>query len=41
MFRRILTVALVAGALAGIGISVVQEFTTTPIILHSEEFEAT
>ncbi len=41
MFRRILTVALVAGALAGIGISVVQEFTTTPIILHAEEFEAT
>jgi len=39
MLKRILTVALVAGALAGIGISVVQEFTTTPIILHAEEFE--
>lgn len=40
MFRRILITALFAGILGGLGISVVQEFTTTPIILHAEEFEA-
>lgn len=39
MFRRIFFTALVAGFLGGVGISVVQEFTTTPIILHAEEFE--
>ena len=39
MFKRILTIALLAGAMAGVGTSVVQEFTTTPIILHAEEFE--
>lgn len=32
--------ALLAGLAAGLVISVVQEFTTTPIILHAEEFEA-
>jgi cobalt transporter subunit CbtA len=40
MFRRILITALLAGFLGGVGISVVQEFTTTPIILHAEEFES-
>lgn len=40
MFRRILITALFAGILGGLGISVVQEFTTTPIILHAEEFES-
>lgn len=40
MFRRILITALFAGILAGLGISVVHEFTTTPIILHAEEFES-
>lgn len=39
MFRRIFFTALVAGLLGGIGISVVHEFTTTPIILHAEQFE--
>ena len=39
MFRRIFFTALVAGLLGGVGISVIQEFTTTPIILHAEEFE--
>ena len=40
MLRRILITALLAGFLGGLGISVVQEFTTTPIILHAEEFES-
>lgn len=39
MFRRIFFTALLAGLLGGVGISVVHEFTTTPIILHAEEFE--
>jgi cobalt transporter subunit CbtA len=39
MFRRIFFTAIVAGLLGGLAISVVQEFTTTPIILHAEEFE--
>lgn len=39
MFRRIFFTALVAGLLGGVGISVVHEFTTTPIILHAEQFE--
>ena len=39
MFRRIFFTALVAGLLGGVAISVVQELTTTPIILHAEEFE--
>ena len=37
MLRRILITALLAGFLGGLGISVVQEFTTTPIILHAEQ----
>ena len=40
MFRRILITALLAGFLGGLGISVVQEFTTTPIIHHAEEYES-
>ena len=39
MFRRIMATALLAGFLGGLAISVVQQFTTTPIILHAEEFE--
>ena len=39
MFKRILVTALLAGLLAGLAISVIQEFTTTPIILHAEAFE--
>jgi cobalt transporter subunit CbtA len=39
MFRRIFFTAIVAGLLGGIGISVVHEYTTTPLILHAEEFE--
>lgn len=39
MFRRIFFTAIIAGLLGGVAISAVQEFTTTPIILHAEEFE--
>lgn len=39
MFRRVFTTALIAGALCGLGISAVQELTTTPLILHAETFE--
>ncbi len=39
MFRRLFLTALTAGLLSGLGISVVQVVTTTPIILHAEEFE--
>ena len=39
MIGRLLASALVSGLLAGVLISVIQEFTTTPIILHAEEFE--
>ena len=39
MLRRILTTALAAGILAGVVISAVQVFTTTPLILHAEEYE--
>ena len=39
MFKTIFAVALLAGFLSGVGISLVQEFTTTPLILHAEEFE--
>jgi cobalt transporter subunit CbtA len=40
MFRRIFATALLAGFLGGLGISVVHEFTTTPIILQAEQFES-
>jgi len=39
VFRRILITALLAGFLGGVVISVVQAFTTTPIILHAEKYE--
>jgi cobalt transporter subunit CbtA len=39
MLRHILLTAVIAGVLAGLAISVVQEITTTPVILHAEEFE--
>ena len=39
MFRRIFFTAVLAGLLGGLAISVVHEFTTTPIILHAEQFE--
>jgi len=39
MFGRIVLAAAIAGLIAGLVISVVQEFTTTPIILHAEQFE--
>lgn len=39
MLRRLLTVALLAGVLSGFAVSVVQEFTTTPLILHAETYE--
>lgn len=40
MFRRMLATALLAGFLGGAGISVVHQFTTTPLILHAETFES-
>ena len=40
MTGRIFAVALLAGLAAGLAVSVLQHFTTTPIILHAEEFEA-
>ena len=39
MFRRLFFTAILAGLLGGLAISVVHEFTTTPIILHAEQFE--
>ena len=39
MFQRIFFSAIAAGLLAGVFISVVQSVTTTPVILHAEEFE--
>ncbi len=39
MIRKVLASALLSGLLAGFLITVIQEFTTTPIILHAEEFE--
>ena len=39
MFRRIFLTALLAGFLSGSCISIIHEFTTTPIILLAEKFE--
>ena len=39
MFKAIFTSALLAGILSGVGITLVQHVTTTPLILHAEEFE--
>ena len=39
MFRRLLLTALAAGIISGLVISVIQHFTTTPIIMQAESFE--
>ena len=39
MFRRIMMSALVAGALAGVFLWSLQLVTTTPLILHAEQYE--
>ena len=39
MIRKVLASALVSGLLAGVLVTIIQEFTTTPIILYAEEFE--
>jgi cobalt transporter subunit CbtA len=39
MIRKVLASALVSGLLAAVLVTVIQEFTTTPIILHAEEYE--
>tara|TARA_R110002072_G_scaffold27892_9_gene90429 strand:- start:797 stop:1570 length:774 start_codon:yes stop_codon:yes gene_type:complete len=39
MLKRIFTTALAAGILAGLLLSVIQEFTTTPLILAAEKYE--
>lgn len=39
MLKNIFVVALLAGFVSGAGISLVQEVTTTPLILHAEEYE--
>ncbi|MEQ8226946.1 MAG: CbtA family protein [Rhodospirillales bacterium] len=39
MTGRIFAVALLAGLAAGLAVSVLQHFTTTPLILHAEQFE--
>ena len=39
MLKNIFVVALLAGFVSGVGISLVQNFTTTPLILHAEEYE--
>ncbi|MEK9672225.1 MAG: CbtA family protein [Rhodospirillaceae bacterium] len=39
MLGRIFAVSLLAGLAAGLAVSVLQEFTTMPIIIHAEEFE--
>ena len=39
MLNRLLAAALVAGLVAGIGTAIVQQFTTTPLILEAERYE--
>ena len=39
MYRRIFATALIAGLLAGLGITAIQEVTTTPLIRYAEKFE--
>ena len=41
MIRRLFVSAIAAGVLAGLIISAIHQFTTVPIILHSESFENT
>ena len=38
-FRNIVIVAAIAGAIAGLGMTVVQQFATVPLILQAEVFE--
>lgn len=40
MTFRIFTVALLAGLAGGLVVSAMQHFTTTPIILHAEQYES-
>lgn len=40
MFYRIFASALIAGVLAGLFVSVLQQFTTVPIIMQAESFES-
>ncbi len=40
MFTRLLAAALASGVLAGVLISFVQEFTTTPLIRQAEKYES-
>jgi len=40
MIKRMFLAAIAAGLLAGLLITAVQAFTTTPIILHAEEYES-
>lgn len=39
-FRNIVMLAAIAGAIAGLGMTVAQSFTTVPLILKAETFEA-
>lgn len=39
MVRRVLFAAFIAGALAGLAVSALHQFTTTPLILQAETFE--
>ena len=39
MYRRIFATALIAGLLAGLGITAIQEVTTAPLIRQAEKFE--
>ena len=39
MFRRVFFTAMIAGVLGGVAVSMLQHFTTTPIIMHAETFE--
>ena len=38
-FRNIVIVAAIAGAIAGLGMTVAQQFATVPLILQAEVFE--
>jgi cobalt transporter subunit CbtA len=39
MFRKLFGAAFAAGIIAGLLITGIQQFTTTPLILHAEEYE--
>lgn len=40
MITRVLSVGLLAGLVAGLLVAVVQQFTTTPLIIEAEKYEA-